>query len=293
MPVWLTVESVGSASNPRTPSRALAFVFAPFFLLGFFFTVMIVREAVTSAATYTWRSVSCRIVESEVRESSYPSPWFAYIRYTSSSGESVRSSRPFGKYREAVLFTRRWPAGSSTTCYLDPGDPSGTLLERKSSGLVFLLFLPLPLLFVFIGAAGFYTVVFRVQPHPRVRPVASPIAGRRFAAALLIVAGWGLFLAFLIGPVRHAVQARSWRAQECRILRSEVRRQPASTGDDGYSPAILYSYSVHDLEHRSDTYSFFEYSSGWSSAQRITSPYRLRIERILLRQSRRSRRRHP
>jgi Protein of unknown function (DUF3592) len=271
----ITVERMGSASNPRAASRALGCAFLPFFLLGFFFAVMVVREVVASAATYTWQSAPCQITESEVRESSYPSPWFAYLRYTWSTGASVRSSRPFGTYREAVLFTRRWPAGSITTCYLDPRDPAGALLERKGTGLALLLFLPIPLLFVFIGAVGFYNVVFRVQPQARVWHAFNPVAGRRFAAALLVVVGLVLFTPFLLGPVRHAVAARSWRAQECKILRSEVQRYATTKGSDSYSPEVLYSYEVDDREHRSDTYSFFEsLTSGWTSAQRITNRYR-------------------
>ena len=166
MPGRRTVEGLGPSAStlerdPKAPSRAAGFVFVPFFLLGFFFVVMMVREAIASAATYTWQPFPCQIVESDVRETSENSPWFAYLRYTSPAGESVRSSRTFGTYREAVLFTRRWPAGSRATCYLDPRDPAGALLERKGTGLALLLFLPIPLLFVFIGAAGFYSVVFR------------------------------------------------------------------------------------------------------------------------------------
>jgi hypothetical protein len=266
---------VGSTSNPKPASRAVGCVFVPFFLLGFFFVVMIVREAIASASTYTWQSVPCQIVESEVRESNYPSPWFAYLRYTWTMGESLRSSRPFGTYREAVLFTRRWPVGSRAACYLDPRDPAGALLERKGTGLALLLFLPIPLLFVFIGAVGFYSVVFRVRPQPRAWHRPNPIAGRRVAAGLLMIVGLGLFLAFLVDPVRHAIAARSWRAQECKILRSEVQRYATTKGSDGYTPVILYSYAVDDHEHRSDTASFSEYStSGWASAQRIANRYR-------------------
>jgi hypothetical protein len=266
---------VGSASNPKPPSRAAGCVFLPFFVLGLFFAVMVVREVIASAATYTWQPVPCQIVESAVRESSERSPWFAYLRYTWSEGESVRSSRLFRTYREALFFTRRWPAGSRATCYLDPRDPAGALLERKGASLAFLLFLPIPLLFVFVGAAGFYSVVFRVQPKPRVWRPANPIAGRRFIAALLLVAGSVLFTAFLLGPVRDAIAARSWRAQECKILRSEVRRYASSKGSDTYAPLIFYSYIVDDHEHRSETRSFFEYAaSGWASARRIANSYR-------------------
>jgi uncharacterized protein DUF3592 len=243
--------------------------------LGFFFVVMVVREAIASAATYTWQAVTCQIVQSEVLESSERSPWFAYLRYTSYTGESVRSSRLFGTYREAVLFTRRWPAGSRATCYLDPRDPAGALLERKDAGFVLLLFLPIPLLFVFIGAAGFFSVVFRVQLKPRVRRPANPIAGRRLGSALLLLTGSVLFAAFLLYPVRHAIAARSWRAQECKILSSKVRTYASTRGSDGYAPEIFYSYAAGDEEHRSDTYSFFEYlSSGWAAARRIANGYR-------------------
>jgi hypothetical protein len=239
-----------------------------------FFAVMVVREAISSAATYTWQSVPCQIVERDVRESDRL-PWFAYLRYTWSGGESVRSSRTFGTYREAVRFTRRWPAGSSATCYLDPRDSAGALLERKGAGLVFLLFLPLPLLFVAIGLVGFCTAVFRVKLRLRALPPANPIAGRRFGAGLLTVIGAGLFIAFLLGPVRSAIQARSWRVAECKVLRSEVRRNSSSKGSDTFSPKIFYSYLVDGHEHRSDTYSFFESSgSGWQSASRITRAYR-------------------
>ncbi len=149
------------------------------------------------------------------------------------------------------------------------------MLERKYSGLILLLFLPLPLIFVFIGAAGFYNVVFRVQPRPRVRPPANPIFGRRIVGGLLMAVGLGVFMAFLLGPVRHVIAARSWRSQECKILRSEVGRYSTSKGSDRYSPQIFYSYEVDDHEHRADVYTFFQYSSnGWASAQRISNRYR-------------------
>jgi hypothetical protein len=238
---------------------------------------MVVRGAISTAATYGWQSAECRIVESQVRESSEHSPWFAYLRYQSPTAESVRSSRLFATYREALLFTRRWPTGSQATCWLDPRDPAGTLLERRATGLVPLLFLPIPLLFVFIGAVGFYSCVFRWRPKLRAAQPAKQIAIHRFGAASMIGIGLALFLAFLIGPVRHAIAARSWRANECLILRSEVRRYAAAKGGNRYAPLIFYSYAVNDQEHRSDVWSFFEYTaSGWGSARRLTSGYRPR-----------------
>jgi hypothetical protein len=87
-----------------------------------------------------------------------------------------------------------------------------------------------------------------------------------------MVAGSVLFLAFLLGPVRHALAARSWRGVECKILRSEVQRYANSEGGDTYAPKILYSYLVDGQEYRSDMYSFFELSSnGRAVAERISS----------------------
>ena len=235
---------------------------------------MVMREVVSVAASYTWRSEPCQVVESEVRESSDRLPWFAYLRYQSSTGESVRSSQPFETYSEAVHFVRRWPAGSTAPCYLDPNDPYGTLLERKSKNLVLALFLPIPILFSLIGAIGFYTVVFRVKAPAFKRHAASPLAGRRFVAGLLMVMGCALSVAFLLFPVRHALAARSWGSAECKILRSEIRRYHGSKGSDGFSPEIFYSYLVDGREHRSDTYSFFGLSSGWAAARHVTDQYR-------------------
>jgi hypothetical protein len=269
------MKRVDPALNQKAPSRALGCVFVPFFALGLFFVVMIVRQSIDSAATYTWQAVPCQIVESDVREASSPNPWFAYLRYSFSAGESLRSSRSFGAYREALLFTRRWPVGSSTTCYFDPRDPAAALLERNNTGFVLLLFLPIPLLFVFIGAAGFYSVVFRVQPKARILHPGNPVAGRRFGAVFVFVLGFVLFIGFLVGPVRHAIAARSWRTQECKILRSEIQRHRRSKGSDSFSPVILYSYVVDDQEYRSDSYSFFEaLDNGWESAKSITDSYR-------------------
>lgn len=149
------------------------------------------------------------------------------------------------------------------------------MLERKGENLTLALFLPIPLLFVLVGAMGFYTIVFRVKLQPYHRRPANPVAGRRLVAGVLIIAGSLLFMAFLLVPVRHAFAARSWRDVECTILRSEIRRHHSSKGSDAYSPEILYSYVVDGKEHRSDTYSFFGLSrSGWAAARRKTDGYR-------------------
>jgi hypothetical protein len=253
----------------------LGCVFLPFIGLGLFFAVMVIREALSAAATYSWKSETCRILDSEVRETNERSPWFAYLRYTSSAGESVRSSRLFDTYRGAVRFTRRWPVGSGATCYLNPQDPGGTLLERKGSGLVILLFLPIPLLFVFIGAAGFYGVVFRERPRPIVRTPAHPAAARKFTGGALFAVGLILVLAFLLIPVRRALMARWWHARECTILRSAVRQYSGNKSHSGFAPLILYSYAANGEEHRSDVYSFFDPAShGWQASQSIVQQYR-------------------
>ena len=189
---WLTVGCVGTTTNAKTPSRALGcFFIVPFFALGLFFTVMVVHEAIASAATYARQIVPCQIVESEVRESSSPfSLVCVHPLYIFHGQASLRSSRPFETYREALLFTRRWPVGSRATCYLDPRDPAATLLERNGSGLVLLLFLPLPLFFVFIGRTWDSTASCSARSTatetPWVWHPANPIISRQFRGHIAV-----------------------------------------------------------------------------------------------------------
>lgn len=259
---------MASAPESKPPARRLGCVFLPFLLLGLFFLALMGRALFDAAATYTWQSVPCRILTSEVRESDNRyQPWFGYLRYSWSAGESERSSARFSSYTEAVRHIRRWPAESAATCYLDPGDPGGTLLERKGKSFFIAIFLPVPLIFVLVGAAGIYGI-WRPQPVA-VRPSRwNGIGGRRLGAALLILIGGVLSVVFIRGPVRHAVAARSWTAQQCTVVRSEVRPQESDEGGDTYSPAVLYSYRIGGVEHRSDTYSFLTFSGGRNSAER-------------------------
>ena len=265
----------GFGALPENSIARIRLVFLPFFALGLFFVVMVFREAIASAATYTWQSVPCQIVESGVRESSEPFPWFAYLRYTWSAGESVRSSRLFQTYHEAVLFTRRWPPAPAQPAIWILAIRRARCSNGKARASRCCCSSRSPCSSYSSGPLD-STASYFVCSRTRASGIpANPLAGRRFAAGLLIVVGLVLFLAFLLGPVRHAIAARSWRAQECKILRSEVQRYATSEGSDTYSPEILYSYLVDGHEHRSDIYSFFEFSSsGRAAAERITSGYR-------------------
>jgi hypothetical protein len=266
---------VTSPSNSKAPSRALGFVFLPFLAAGLFFLVMVIREVAASAATYTWPAFRCRVVASEVRELADPQfPWQAYLRYSWDSGESERSSRSLASYSEALRAARRWPAGSSATCYADPRDPSGALLERKSLALA--LFVPLPLVFVLVGAVGLYSVVLRRQPGAGRAPRAvNPAAGHRIAAVLLIMGGAVGVAVFVLLPMHRVLAARGWRARECRILRSGVQPHEGEGDESGtsWSAAVLYAYTVDGVEHRSDTYGFLTVPGTRSSVARAAERY--------------------
>jgi len=263
------------ASNPKSTSRALGCIFLPFLLGGLFFLAVMVRLLIAAASTYTWEAVPCHIISSDVRGNDNPyHPWFAFLRYAAPGGESERNSRLFETYTEAIRYRRRWPAGSDATCYADPSNPAGALLERKGSQLYLSLFLPVPLIFILLGAAGFYGAL-RKQPAPLSLPRPShPTAGRRIGAAVLILAGGILFAVFLRGPVRRAWNARSWQARECTVVSSGLLPHQTDEGGDTYTPAILYSYFADGREHRSDTYSFMSFAGGRSAAARIAGRYK-------------------
>jgi len=261
-------------SNSK-PSRAVGCIYLPFFLGGLFFLVVMARLLIGAASTYTWEAVPCRVVASEVREKdNLYHPWFAFLRYAAPGGESEGSSGAFDTYTEAVRYTRRWPAGSAATCYVDPREPGGALLERKGSQLYLALFLPIPLIFILLGAAGFYSVLRKQPAQLRLPRPSNPSAGRRIGAALLILAGAVLLAVFVRGPVRRALSARSWQARECTVVRSGLLPHQSDEGGDTYTPAILYSYLADGREHRSDTYSFLSFAGGRSSAERVAGRYK-------------------
>ena len=124
------------------------------------FVPMTLVPSIRLAESMTWEAIPCTIVGSSIRSWSTDdgTSYRADVHYTyRAGGREWRSNRlDFFSFlssgrNDARAIRDRHPAGSSTTCWVDPGDPSRSVLERQFRfkhllGLI-------PLIFVFAGAA--------------------------------------------------------------------------------------------------------------------------------------------
>jgi hypothetical protein len=126
---------------------------------GAVFTFLFAVPAARTISAAGWRSTPCSVVSSTVRSwatddgTSYrPDVLYEY----SAGGETWRSNRvtffsalSSGSDRSGSI-RDRYPGGASTTCWVDPDDPSRSVLEREFE--IFYLLGTLPLMFVIAGA---------------------------------------------------------------------------------------------------------------------------------------------
>lgn len=156
----------GSAS-PAKPIRAaigVGILFGVFFLFGFgLFIPFFVLPALKVAEARAWTPVECEIVSSGVRTQSGDDgdtySVEALYRYRVDGREYVSNRYQFmggssSGYDRKAKAVERIPAGSVTSCYVDPEDPYEAVIDR-GFGLDFLFGL-IPLLFGLIGAGGLF-----------------------------------------------------------------------------------------------------------------------------------------
>lgn len=203
-----TLAPIPIPSRPgRPPSRKespfqtvglLVGFFAIFFLVGAgFFVPFFVLPALRVVEAQSWREVPCVIVSSDVRShSSDDGVTYAIevlYRYEV-DGREHRSNRyqflggSTSGYDGKAEIVARIPAGTETTCYVDPDDPFEAVIERGFT--TDYLFGLLPLVFVAVGLGGMGFVVLGARavrneaarpswgaPVQNVRPSASPTGG--------------------------------------------------------------------------------------------------------------------
>ncbi len=272
---------------PRVGGNLLASLFFLFFFgMGSAFTVLMVVELGRGLRQRAWQSVPCKIVASEVqdrRDSDKPyvftvSYVYEYAHRTYSGSVYERNYKASETYSQARKLAQKYPVGLATFCYVNPQMPADAVLKRDS--LLFALFLFIPLVFVAIGAGGLY---FTWRPRrDEARPLADASIRSRVKPQLLSLvllgifgaAGLGMFYPLGIKPIAETIDAQSWAATPCWVLRAEVR---SHSGDDGptYSVYVLYQYQFGGKTYRSDRYSFVGgSSSGYDRKMNVVRQYR-------------------
>ncbi len=280
----LNIPSSTGRSQPTVGSRLAGTVFLSFFFgMGLVFFVLLSRELVRQARTYTWKTVDCVIVSSSVQE--LPNKYGVQVEYDYTfAGQQYRGTAytvsrfTTADYGQAAHIVDLRPGGKRTTCFVNPSNPSEAVLQLGSVAMA--PFLLIPLLFMFVGGGGIYAT-WR-KKSPAVNSAASRGSTAR-AGRWVLVLFFGVFLVlgatftyfFFVRPVLEVEQARQWPAISCRVISSRVLSHSGSKNGTTYSVDILYSYTVEGRDYRSSRYDFMGgSSSGYSSKTAVVAQYR-------------------
>ncbi|MEQ1851570.1 MAG: DUF3592 domain-containing protein, partial [Chthoniobacteraceae bacterium] len=142
-----------AGSKPTSAAgKGCATVFLGLFAsVGLLVAAFIGKSSFDTLRTYFWDATDCTIVTSEIREKG--DRYDLDVRYAYRvNGRTLTGTRfrtgmpPSLGAEEAERIRHRYAPGNSATCYVNSSAPAESALERGS--LWFLLFVPIPLLFV-------------------------------------------------------------------------------------------------------------------------------------------------
>jgi hypothetical protein len=267
--------------------KAVATVFFGIFLaMGLLFCAVLVGEATRDLATWRWDPTPCTILTSGVTRADGEKPYSAEITYAYSvrgreyvGSRVTRRDGTTSAYEKAQRRVLAYPAGSTATCYVNPGQPSDAVLERSLPWVALMVFLPL--IFVAVGVGGLYIVWRKSRTEAltgteSISRQAGGARGRRVALAVgwfFIVIGLVIFAAVFVRPAVRFVKASSWIETPCMVVSSTVR---SHASDDGttYSVDILYEYQYGGHSLRSNRFGFLDASSsGYDGKRAIVDRY--------------------
>lgn len=283
----MAANSPDSTVAPRggcasTGGRVVGTLFFGIFLaVGTVSMVFVGREVVNEAAPWTWRESPCTIVSSTVEDTGdTDAPYRADIRFTYPGPEGqLRSDRlrvapvTSSSWAKLSRLVDRYPPGTETTCRVDPDDPTQAVLEASFPGSV--LFMPIPLLFMAVGAGGVWFSLRRSRTtHSRQAPISGSARGAQLSrwiplafGGIFVLVGGGLFIGLGVIPVARMIDAASWSETECTIVSSEVASHQSDDGTT-YSIDILFTYHYAGRDWRSNRYDFSSGSSGGYDGKR-------------------------
>lgn len=260
--------------------------------MGSLFEVVTIREFARAIGQRSWQKVPCRIVLSRVQEAGGSDAPYAFdVRYEYEYEGRVRTSSAYTRgpkasenYSDVQRLVQTYPTGRDALCFVNPENPNEAVLKRDSllTGLVIFF----PMIFMAIGAGGLY-FTWRKKSE-RAEPIASrslraKCTGRYALAgffAVFGVAGLAVLYPLGIRPIARTIDAESWVATPCKVLRAEVRSHDSDDGTT-YSVYILYEYEFNGTGYKADRYDFVGgSSSGHGGKARVVEEYRKAAEPI-------------
>jgi len=270
-------DGVGKPKQAGLGVRLFMTLFCGVFLaMGVGFFAMLASAAVRHAGTYFWHEVPCTIVESRIVDTTTveggAAGWHVRFVYQVDghdyTGSRLSVNNAVGDARDDLRRSQQLAPGTTTTCLVNPGDPTDSVLERES---VWVLLTPLfPLVFVAFGAGGIWlawarsrekapgALTARATKEARSRR-GGQIAGLVFGGVFLLV-GVTLTHMLVIKPLLGLLAARSWPAVPCEVVSSEVESHDSDDGTT-YSVEITYRYIVDGRTYLSNRTSFVKMST--------------------------------
>jgi hypothetical protein len=167
--------AISDGPKRQNPKGCLVLFFGLFFLMGSaFFYFIGIRPALKILEARDWPEVECRILSSKVGSHSGSKGGTTYsidiVYEYERHGETYRSEAwdflggSSSGYDGKAEVVARYPAGSTSRCYVNPREPSEAVLFRGAhAGLLFGL---IPLVFVAVGAGGITFSLRKPRPKP-------------------------------------------------------------------------------------------------------------------------------
>jgi len=270
--------------SPGRPGRFVGVLFGLVFLtVGLIFTAIIGNLILKRMEIrLRWGKTSCEILSCEADTSGDgSSPYRLLVLYSYRfeggryTGHVLRpDDQGWDDFRPVQLRLLKYRKGSRHPCWVDPGQPENSVLERGNPFFSLLIFFPL--IFVAIGA----TVIvgsLRSRSGKQIEELGTtgmdPERKRRaFRLVFLLLAAGsilalGLMRHFLFGPI----ETRSWKSIPAEVRQSALRKHEGTDSDGHRSVTwkidILYAYEYDGQPYRSNHYSFFTGSSSGRSAK--------------------------
>ncbi|MCB0330769.1 MAG: DUF3592 domain-containing protein [Bdellovibrionales bacterium] len=255
--------------------------FLVFLAAGSFFAYLVVKGFLYTLDTYSWNEVPTQIGDVTIRRNQKhdedSSPYELSLTYSYTVGSETFTKdipfdeKRFSSYEDADEMARNYPKGSTRTCFVDPMDPSTSLLVRESLLVGFVVLFPL--IFVAVGGGGLYYLWFGSSAKKSAqRSIARSNKSQRSMDWVVWVVGgvftlFGLIGTYFLGQMGlDSYFAQQWTPVPGKVLESSVIRHESSDDDGGtsytYSVDIFYEYVVDGETYRG---SRFDFAGGSSS----------------------------
>ncbi|HEY5792770.1 MAG TPA: DUF3592 domain-containing protein [Chthoniobacterales bacterium] len=252
-------------SNSFAGKLGVTLFFGLFFGLGSVFFCLAGMDFIRTVQPYFWSPAPARILSGEVVPDGDDHKIHVRFRYSwqGRTFESATFSQPeesFNHYDTAFEALAALPAGTETTCRVNPKAPEQAVLRLRGLWMGFVMLIPL--IFVAVGGLGMWGAWARPAPATRrsSQPVKKSRVTGRVTGAALALAGAGLLAAWAVPMWLKAADSTRWPETPCVILSSCVKSHSDSDGTT-YSVAIAYRYTFEGREYRSDRFDLMNASS--------------------------------